>query len=170
MIVFAKSKNGKMIKIGSNANDAKWYFMTDEVIKNPIVGKINVNDNVAIQSKTEAGSLFVTDIKPSASTSTLVDKVPAPIITGAGEGNEVKVTEQKEPYLPKDEWVAQQKAKGLWKEGGVDKGSDTNNSIKKQAIMHATSRTLINRAKDMPYQELEAEIRSLYALYTELVA
>lgn len=62
MKIIAKSKNGKMLKIGDDDKTAKWLFMTepvqDFVNKNTIV----VGDEVEFQQENKNGSFTITNI------------------------------------------------------------------------------------------------------------
>lgn len=51
----------------------------------------------------------------------------------------------------------------------TDKGTDVNNSIKRQAIGHMTSRTLISMQGLVDPNNIEEITRKIYALYQELV-
>lgn len=182
MKLFSKSTNGKMLKIGETPQSTNFFFMTEEVKK--VIDNFKMGEDVVIQTKSENGYEWITDIqKPGATVSTPVvskgvtttpQKTPPPtppveqgITTGAKP--DVGVTTQKSGYLPKDEWVAQQKAKGLWKENSADKGSDTNASIKRQAIAHATSRTMIGMQHLITETNIEEVMERVYKKYQELV-
>lgn len=183
MKLWAKSKNGKMLKVGDVSETSKWFFMTTEVIAE--VGNFNVGDDVTIETKSEAGSEFITKMTkgsglshPTASkgvTSTQ-PKTPPPappvaqgITTGAKP--DVGVTPQKAGYLPKEEWIAQQKAKGLWNDSpkSLDKGADTNASIKRQAIGNMTSRAMISMQGVITPDNMEEIAEKLYKKFQELV-
>ncbi len=169
MKLFSKSTNGKMLKIGETPQNANFYFMTDAV--KAVVDNFKMGDEVVIQTKSENGYEWITSLsKPGVPLPPAPTKPVAqtqPITTGAKP--DVGVTPQKTGYLPKEEWIAQQKAKGLWKENPVDKGSDTNASIKRQAIAHATSRTMIGMQHLITETNIEEVMERVYKKYQELV-
>ncbi len=53
--------------------------------------------------------------------------------------------------------------------GTKDRGSTVNNSIKRQAIGHMTSRSLVALQGTLDPNTIQEQIRALYKLYTELV-
>lgn len=185
MKLFSKSTNGKMLKLGETPQSANFYFMTDAV--KAVIDNFKMGEDVTIQTKSENGYEWITDIqKLSASQAGLstptINKggtnnppsTPPPsapkaqgITTGAKP--DVGVTPQKNGYIPREEWIAQQKAKGLWREPSADKGTDTNASIKRQAIAHATSRTMIGLAHLITESNIEEIMTRVYKKYVELV-
>jgi hypothetical protein len=178
MKLVAKSKNGKMLKVGNNDTEAKWYFMTAEVMK--VAGSFNEGDSVDVETTTQQGSAFITKITKAGSvplnkrdSEELSPVKSETVTTGAGTTSTAKWTPvepvaQKSGYLPKDEWIAKKKAEGTWTES-KDKGSDTNASIKRQAIAHATSRTLIGMQGILTPDNVEEIMEKVYKKYQELV-
>jgi len=167
MKLVAKSTNGKMLKVGPNDTEAKWYFMTEEVMKTS--SSFNIGDEVSIKTAVQSGSSFITEVvKAKASTPSTVKKLePKTIATGAAP--DVGVVTQKEGYLPKDEWVAKMKAEGKWKENGMERSPEINASIKKQAIMHAVSRAMISMQGIITPDNMEEISDKLYRKFEGLV-
>lgn len=165
MKIFVKSKNGKMLKIGNTAETAKWYFMTDEVIAF-VTGKFNVGDEVEFQSSQSAEGETINRITkkggdvPVASNGSNV---------GGGTGF------QKKPFVPKEQWIAEQKAKqaqssgGEFKKSTYGKSPEEQDSIKRQAIGHMTSRTLIAMQGIVTPDNVESLVEKIYNKYVEVV-
>ena len=172
--LFSIAKNGKMLRVGDSSlpsDKAPWYSMTDELVKIFPSKGFAVNDIVTIETNLQGGGQnFITSINKVGTTDSTPVKTTNAVSTGATDkGAEVQVTTQKKPYLPKEEWIADQKAKGLWKENTLDKGTDVNSSIKRQAIGHATSRTIIGMQGTVTPDNVCDVIRSIYKTYEELV-
>lgn len=177
MKLFAKSKNGKMLKVGNTAEESKWYFMTDSVIKSVTADNINSGDDVTIETKKDAGSDFITKITKG-STSGIPNMASAVVpITTTGStlnnGNDFG----KKPWLPKDEWIAKMKAEGKWTGGDgsasdkprYGKSPEEQMTIKRQAIGHMTSRTLISMQGIVTPDNVMELIDKLYDKYSELI-
>jgi hypothetical protein len=179
MKLFAKSKNGKMLKVGDTAEDSKWYFMTEDVIKWIATHSIKAGDIITIATKKDQGSDFITSINVgnSAPQTTSTPTVPLQA-TGStlNNGNDFG----KKPWLPKDEWIAKMKAEGKWTGGdgsasdkpqskSWSKSPEEQNTIKRQAIGHMTSRTLISMQGIITPDNVLEMIEKLYNKYTELI-
>jgi len=147
--------------------------MTDAVMQT--IDKFNNGDDVTIESIKENGSDFITSL--IAGTATQAESIIAPslqdtpaeqtVSTGSTykEGNSFK-----EPFLPKDEWIAKMKKEGKWKGGSsMEKSPEVQNSIKRQAIGHMTSRTLIGMQGIVTPDNVIELIDKLYAKYVEIV-
>ena len=138
MKLIAKSKNGKMIKIGTDNDHSKWFFMTEDVKAK--IDTFSDGDDITYTSKSEGGSEFVVTMIPfDGTTPELVQEVetppeqapsqvyqapgqtPTPMATGAKP--DTGVTPQREPYLSKEDWIAKKKADGTWKENYSSSGT-----------------------------------------------
>ena len=158
---------GNMLKIGDATKSmdlAPWIFMTANVISTlpkDIEGKI-----VTYTTELQQGQKFINKI-------TVVGQgsVTQPVTTGATttSGTEVKATTQKDGYLPKEEWIAKMKAEGKWNEHTDNKSPELQNSIKRQAIGHMTSRTLIGLQGIVHPDNVEELMEKVYKKYVELV-
>jgi hypothetical protein len=62
MKIVAKSKNGKMLKIGEDEKTAKWFFMTESVQGFVEKTAIVVGDEVDFQQENKNGSFTITNI------------------------------------------------------------------------------------------------------------
>jgi hypothetical protein len=174
MKLFVIAKNGKMLKVGDDSVTAKWYFMTDAVIKY-FATTVAVGDDVLIETATQNGNAYITKIsKAGNSPSTVAISAPQTTVTQVETGvtPDVGVTTQKSGYLPRDQWEAKMKAEGKWKGGtgmSNDKGVDVNNSIKRQAIGHMTSRTLIGMQGIVTPDNVCELIEKIYNKYVDIV-
>ena len=158
---------GNMLKIGDATKSmdlAPWIFMTANVISTlpkDIEGKI-----VTYTTELQQGQKFINKI-------TVVGQgsVTQPVTTGATttSGTEVKATTQKDGYLPKEEWIAKMKAEGKWNEHTDNKSPELQNSIKRQAIGHMTSRTMIGLQGIVHPDNVEELMEKVYKKYVELV-
>ena len=165
--VFKIAAKGNMLKIGDATKSmdlAPWIFMTANVISTlpkDIEGKI-----VTYTTELEQGQKFINKI-------TVVGQgsVTQPVTTGATttSGTEVKATTQKDGYLPKEEWIAKMKAEGKWNEHTDNKSPELQNSIKRQAIGHMTSRTMIGLQGIVHPDNVEELMEKVYKKYVELV-
>ena len=174
MKLFCKSKNGKMIKVGDGTfEEAHWYFMTVEVMAK--IDTFANMDEVTIQTKTEGANKFVTDIVKGASAPVAQKTVATPAVkpvisTGAKPDIGVVAQTSGSGYLSKEDWIAKKKAEGTWTESKTaDKGTDTNNSIKRQAIAHATSRTIVGMQGTVTPDNVIEVMEKIYKKYVELV-
>ena len=165
--VFKIAAKGNMLKIGDATKSmdlAPWIFMTANVISTlpkDIEGKI-----VTYTTELQQGQKFINKI-------TVVGQGPVaqPVTTGATttSGTEVKATTQKDGYLPKEEWIAKMKAEGKWNEHTDNKSPELQNSIKRQAIGHMTSRTMIGLQGIVHPDNVEELMEKVYKKYVELV-
>jgi hypothetical protein len=182
MKIQAKSLNGQFLKIG-NIPDSPWYRMTAAVKAELEANPIPADEEITIEQKSENSENYVTKIIRAGASSPVV-KTP-PVATGStlnkGEAFNTPVAPQKPavpgvkaPYLPKDEWVAKMKAEGKWDEsktktGSYTKSPEEQNTIKRQAIGHMTSRSLASMQGIITPDNIEEIITKLYAKYVELV-
>jgi len=161
MKLFAVSGNSKMLKMGTeNTNDkSTWYFMTEEVIKEqvlktpapenrPYLKDFSLGDEVKIVHEMRQNQLYVTKIaKADGNTAVPATKVavaPPPQTTTSSTTTHVQWNQ------PKKEW-----------DGG--RSPAVQESIKKQAIAHATTRALISmQGKFADVQQLVQAFDYLY--------
>jgi len=161
--VFKIAAKGNMVKVGDATKSmdlAPWIFMTANVISTlpkDIEGKI-----VTYTTELQQGQKFINKI-------TVVGQ--GSVTTGAQttSGTEVKATTQKDGYLPKEEWIAKMKAEGKWNEHVDTKSPEVQNSIKRQAIGHMTSRTMIGLQGIVHPDNVEELMEKVYKKYVELV-
>ena len=71
--------------------------------------------------------------------------------------------------MPKEEWIAKMKAEGKWNEHTDNKSPELQNSIKRQAIGHMTSRTMIGLQGIVHPDNVEELMEKVYKKYVELV-
>lgn len=179
MKLFAKSPNGKMIKVGEDSATASFHFITEEVKK--VIGDFNINDEVTVTIKNENGNKFITSIvKGSASPAPVLKPISSSPTTGStmnsGNGfnkpapiNNPPINAPKAPYLPREEWEAKMKAEGKWNSDKPALSSDVNSSIKRQAIANATSRTIVGMNGTVTPENVIEVIEKIYNKYVELV-
>lgn len=77
MKIIAKSKNGKMLKIGESEESCKWYFIAENVLK--FASSLNVKETVNIKHEQRNGKLYLTFISKG--------DAPAPSSKPSGSGN-----------------------------------------------------------------------------------
>lgn len=190
MKLFIKSPNGRMIKVGETAEKAKFYFLTDAV--KPKMGQFNIGDEVTISTMSENGADFCTDIvkgsagitaptptpvvsKPASTPAVVAPVAPVKqVSTGSTASNGNNFTPvAKKPFLPKEEWIAQQKAEGKWNadapKTSYSKSPEEQNTIKRQAIAHATSRAMIGMQHLIDGNNIEEVMERVYKKFQELV-
>ncbi len=145
MIVTAISKDGLYLKIGEKLADSVWYGYDKEVAK--MIKTINKGDEVEIKHHLNDEKKRELDfIKKVGVTSPVqkAEEVPAGIVP--------PVTTYKKPW--------------------VDYGSKTpevQDSIRRQAIMHAVSRSLNSLQGLVTLDNIEEVTTRLYEHYTKLV-
>lgn len=177
----AKSKNGKMLKIGQSATDpeAKWYFMTEAVIKFEN-GKFKNGDSVVIDCYEKDDNEYISKISKEGSDE------PIHAETGAYPDNGFK-EKPKQKWLSKEEWIQKKNAeKGIVSTKPecpspvVDnfkvpekktwgKSPEEQDTIRRQAIGHMASRALNSMAGHVnPGNVLELS-EMLYKYFKKLV-
>jgi hypothetical protein len=172
------ANGGKLFSIDKeDGTKVEWYFLTEDVFK--ASSGIKVNDTFDFTAENRNGSKTITKLTRTGSST------PAPAVVVDSQEKQATIpvdkpaTPAKRPYLPRAEWEAQMKAEGKWKDDyssskastGSDKASpDVQTSIKRQALAHATSRSLhaltgqfksveeLADAFDALYQRIEARV------------
>ena len=192
MFLLKRAVNGKMIALGVTKDEQKpkWYFMNPQVqaFVNHSEGELKtytnfkIGDEVTITTEDKNGSLYITKIEkgnvPQVQAPT---QAPAEKTEGGGASAPQQTTwkatcskckkECEVPFKPssdkgilcKECYAAQQG------HGGGSKTPAEQNTIKRQAIGHMTSRSLASLHGNLTIDNVEGVIRKLYALYTELV-
>jgi len=165
--LFARSKNGKMLKIGDSPEGSKWYFMTDAVI-NFFEGKFNNGDEVVIETTQQNGSAYITKITKAGSTNATPHQETTGSMDNNGDGF------HKKKWVPRDEFIANlKKQKGesapTTEKKTWGKSPEEQDSIKRQAIMHAVSRAMISMQGIITPDNVEEVAEKLYRKFQELV-
>jgi hypothetical protein len=161
MKLFAVSLKGNMLKLGTeNTKDGStWYFMAEEIMKEqvlrtpapenkPYLKDFVLGDEVKIVHEMRQNNLFVTKIaKADGTTSVTATKVA---IATPPQTTTSATTTHVQWNQPKKEW-----------DGG--RSPAVQESIKKQAIAHATTRALISmQGKFADVQQLAQAFDYLY--------
>ena len=170
--VFKLAAKGNMVKVGDATKSmdlAPWIFMTANVISTlpkDIEGKI-----VTYTTELQQGQKFINKITVVGASQPQANLNESKPLTGAitPAGKEVHATTQKDTFLPKEEWVAKMKAEGKWNEHVDTKSPEVQNSIKRQAIGHMTSRTMIGLQGIVHPDNVEELMEKVYKKYVELV-
>lgn len=137
------SKTKEWALIGEDAASAKWYTIEESVRK--FVESLAPESEVSIKYEQKGQKRHLTYMTAGGTSN------------GAGPMPPVVTTPR----------PAVASASGAGK--SYSKSPEEQDTIKKQAIMHASSRLMINRAANLPADEVETEIRRWYKLYSELV-
>ena len=146
MRVITISRDGNFYKIGANEGQARWYGVGDQVKK--FIGTIQKNDDVNIKYQAGAdGKPVLTYIKKSS------ENGGAPIETSV----EMKISPADTYTKPTSSYS------GGYKDPAVQE------SIKRQAIGHMTSRTLIALQAQLDVANVTGVMETIYAKYQELV-
>ena len=141
MKFYTVSLTGKMVKIGNDTN-APFYHMTEEMMKTvskqpdgryAMAGFAN-GDEVAITHETVKGALTLTGIKKIATPTTVTPVTVAPIVPKVTVAQPVTTTATPVATVKK-EWTPQPS-------GEYGKSPAVQESIKRQACAHATTRAL----------------------------
>ena len=140
---------GKMICLGEADSKGQWYIM-DEPVKAHI-SKFAVGDVVSIRSVAKNGKQHLTFISP-------MNGHP-PVSTGTGDASNapVAVTQASE--------IKTAEKKSTW----TPKTAEENASIKRQAIGHMTSRSLIALQGQISVDNIETVAEKVYRKFVELV-
>ncbi len=196
-VIAVTSKNGGMFKIGEGEQDAVWYFLSEKVAKYAM-DNIKKGDEVSIKSFTKSGKKTITYIT-NGTTDVEESKVDKPSAEFVCEdcGYELKdgkykkcyKCNQKKPAAKEDPTkfvctdCGQEMKDGKYKKcytcnqknpapksgSGYGKSPEVQASIKRQAIGHMTSRTMIALQGHIDPNNIQEQIRAIYALYVELV-
>lgn len=164
------ANGGKLFNIGKeDGTEATWYFLTEDVIKSS--AGIKVGDLVEIVAEKRNGNDTVTKLtRTGTSTPT-----PAVLVDSKDKQATIPVDKPAAPakstFLPKAEWEAKMKAEGKWKDdyssskpAGDKSSPDVQTSIKRQALAHATSRSLhAMTGQFKSVEELADAFETLYA-------
>jgi hypothetical protein len=142
------SRGNVYVFIGQDENNGKWYSPSRV---NKFMGSISVGDPVNIKSERIDKTNYLTFIQKANGTS-------QPEVTSA----DIEPTVAKEP-------IQQQTASTVSKAKTSWRSPEEMESIKRQAIMHAVSRSLIALQGQYTSDNIEPVIRKLYSLYQELV-
>lgn len=97
MKIIAKSRNGKMLKIGTDEKSAKWYFLSDKVVEFVKTG-INKGDEVEIETTKKNGKYTVNFIKKASATTSQPQEPSNDVPTCEDCGKELKDAKYKKCY------------------------------------------------------------------------
>ena len=170
--VFKLAAKGNMVKVGDATKSmdlAPWIFMTANVISTlpkDIEGKI-----VTYTTELQKGQKFINKITVVGASQPQANLNESKPLTGAitTTGQEVKVTTQKEGYLPKEEWIAKMKAEGKWNEHTDKKEGFDSSTSKRQTAAHSTGRTLIGMQGILTSDNVLEIMEKVYTKYVELI-
>lgn len=152
MKILGFSPNGQMVKIGDDAKTAKWFKISEKVKET--VTKIPVGEIVHIKSELIAGSHTLVSV-------------------AAGVGSSLPAAEEKKPAETKNEEkkappvASESKSSGKSEKDNPDERGE---SIRRQAVGHMTSRTLIAMQGQVNEANVFGLIEKLYNLYDRLVS
>lgn len=140
MKVIKISSKGNMLSIGEDERSAKWYFLSEKV-EGYVKSNIKVGDLVTIKSEDKNGD----------STIVFISK----------EGNKLGAGSPFKPRISQDFPKQEVKTYG--------KSPEEQNSIKRQAIGHMVSRSLIALQGQVDINNILSIIDTLYDKYVEKV-
>jgi len=165
MKVIAKSRNGKMLKIGEDEKSAKWYFLADPVIKF-VEGNIEVGSEVTIKYEQSGGKSIITYITKGEGISTETppkDSKPTCEICG----KELKDSKYKKcyscQYLNKNEENSNTPTEY------IDTSISKDELIKREAVAHATSRVMIGLQGHINPNNVSTIYTTVYNIILKLV-
>lgn len=151
MKIVAFSKNGKMAKMSDDTGEEKWYFFTEKVEQ--FIKKFSVGDTVEATVAEKEGKQILTFIKGNG-TGGFSPKTSTASFDDPSETDEAPKTTFKSTFTPAKTW---------------GKSPEEQNTIKRQAIGHMVSRTLISMQGLVSVDNVEGIIDRLYAKYQEVV-
>ena len=146
MIVIAKSRSGQMVKVGENEADSKWYGLSTKVATFVKTG-IEIGDKVTIKSEEDAGKNIITFISKDSKTTTTKKYIPTKSTPPPTEEPPTGFICSECGVALKDNKYSTCYACSLKLKDKVNKSPeehDKQDSIKRQAVAHATSRVLIS--------------------------
>jgi len=159
MKVFAVSRNGKMLKLGNDDKSAKWYFLSNKVV-DFVKGNIKVGEEVSIQYDENGGKYTINYI-------TKGKEEPKQTIKSEPQ---YKCKECGTPLKDgKYEKCYECNKKELQITNNLTKSTSTNESIKRQAIGHMTSRTLSALQGPINPDNEEIIVEKIYKKFQKLV-
>jgi len=205
--IIAKSRNGKMLKIGTDEKDATWYFLAESVVKFVETG-IKIGDEVTIKYNQSGGKATINYItkgkgesqqsKPAStetkSTGFTCEECGAELKDGkykkcytCNQKKKVGGYDKSSPTETKiNEYFCEDCGAKLKDDkykkcytcnqkkpvGGYDKpatGTSKDNLIKREAIGHMVSRSLISLQGHVEPNNIHSLIKEIYATYLKLI-
>lgn len=205
--VIARTKNGKMLKIGTDEKDAKWYFLSDAVVEYVASG-IKNGDEVTIKYEAKDGKSTINYITKGKGESQQSKPTPTetktPTYTCEVCGKELKDDKYKKCYEcnakkvsnPKETTQPSTKDEPQYKcidcgarlkdnkykkcytcnqknpvktYDSSPTGTARDNLIKREAIGHMTSRSLISLQGHVDPDNIHEIIKKLYTTYLTLI-
>lgn len=147
MKLIKKGTAGKMVLIGEDSKSAKWYVIGENVQK--FISGYNENDPISIRSEKVNGKDVLT------------------FISKGGNGSLPSAASQPESRLGEDKPVGKSAYTPTTK--SYTKSPEEQNTIKRQAIMHAVSRSLNALQGFVNLDNIEEVTTKLYKHYETLV-
>lgn len=139
---------GQMVLLGLSSKDAKWYKMDEPVKK--YISNFKEGDQIEIKSEMRDGKEVLLYISKSGGNGSVVTQA-------------TQIANPPKAYTQPDATPVQQST-NKW-----EKSPEINDSIKRQAIAHATSRTLIALQGQVNVNNIEAVMEQVYNKYVKLV-
>lgn len=152
MKLIRKGAAGKMVLIGVDSKTAKWYAIGKSVEK--YIPQYNIDDDITIKSENINGKDVLTFIQKGNGAISTADTSS----TKTDTGSSYKPT-------PNPRELTNQPAKTY----SYGESPEEQNTIKRQAIMHATSRSLVSLQGFINLDNIEAVSERLYKHYERLV-